>query len=480
MPAGPRYRAAMIREPSHEPNRATNRPPGRARLAAAFLAGAVTATITATALWSFAAPAPGGGAPAVPALGAARFRALDTFAHALSLIQASYVDPVDERELLYDAIAGMASQLDVHSAFLRPQRYQRLQEDTEGEFGDVGIGLAEGSIDPADPRRPPWPIVAEVAAGSPAAAAGVQPGDALVAIDGAVTAELRVVKLGAAAAAARLRGASGTRVTVSVARVGWRRPKALPMVRAQLKQPTVKQRVAGEVGVLTISRFSESTAADARAALTSLERAGARALVLDLRDNPGGIVDQAIAVADLFLEQGTIVSVRERSTTSRRAAHPGAVSLPLVALVDGGTASAAEIVAAALLDNGRATVAGEPTYGKGTVQTLFDLEDGAGLKVTTGRYLTPAGNQLESNGIRPHVKLERNILPNNQRAQAGKAAAGNVPDTSSSQTPSARAGNGATIAAGFDADPQLVAAVALARNFVRGPSRVERRGLAEP
>lgn len=129
-------------------------------------------------------------------------RALDTFAHALSLIQASYVDPVDERELLYDAIAGMASQLDVHSAFLRPQRYQRLQEDTEGEFGDVGISLAEGAIDPADPRRPPWPIVAEVAAASPAAAAGVQPGDALVAIDGAVTTKLRAVKLGAAAATA--------------------------------------------------------------------------------------------------------------------------------------------------------------------------------------------------------------------------------------------------------------------------------------
>lgn len=444
----------------------------RARTAAAFLAGAVTAT----AFWTFAAPA----APREPASSAARFRALDTFAHALSLIRSSYVDPVDERELLFDAIAGMASQLDVHSSFLRPQRYQRLQEDTEGEFGDAGIALREGAVDPADPRRPPWPIVVDVAAGSPAAAAGVQVGDALVAIDGQVTAEMRAVKIGARAAAGRLRGASGTRVVVSVARVGWRRPKSLTLVRAQLKQLTVKQRLAGDVGVLAISRFSESTAADARAALSALERGGAKALVLDLRDNPGGIVDQAIAVADLFLDSGVIVSVRERSATTRRTAHAGAVSLPLVALVDGGTASAAEIVAAALLDNGRATVVGEPTYGKGTVQTLFDLEDGAGLKVTTGRYLTPAGNQLESNGIRPHVKLERNIPPNNQRASAGNADAGNVPDTSSSQTPSARARNGATIAAGFDADPQLVAAVALARNFVRGPSRVERRGLAEP
>jgi carboxyl-terminal processing protease len=432
----------------------------RARLAAAFLAGSVTAT----AVWAFAAPEPGAG----PSPSSARYLALDTFAHALSLIQSSYVDPVDERELLYDAIAGMASQLDLHSAFLRPQRYQRLQEDTEGEFGDVGLSLIEGAIDPANPRRPPWPQVAEVAASSPAATAGVQVGDFLVAIDGASTAELRNVLLDAGASQARLRGASGTRVTVAVLRVGWRKPRPLPLVRIQQKLATVKQRRAGEVGVLTISRFSESTAADTRAALASLERAGARALVLDLRGNPGGVVDQAIAVADLFLDRGTIVSVRERSRTERRAAHAGAVTLPLVALVDGGTASAAEIVAAALLDNGRATIAGEPTYGKGTVQTLFDLEEGAGLKVTTGRYYTPAGNQLESNGIQPHVKLTRNIPD------------GNVPRMSSSQTPSARAQNGATLAAGFDDDPQLVAAVALARNSVRGSSRVDHRGPAEP
>lgn len=424
-----------------------------ARLAAAFLAGA----IASPALWTVAAPDP-----------SPRYRALDTFAHALSLIQASYVDPVDERELLYDAIAGMASELDVHSAFLRPQRYQRLQEDTEGEFGDVGLALGEGQIDPADPRRPPWPVVRDVAAGSPAATAGVQVGDHLVAIDGAPTAELRKVLSGAAASQTRLRGASGTRVEVSVLRVGWRRPRPLGLVRAQLKVATVRQRTAGDVGVLTITRFSESTAVDTRAALATLERASVRALVLDLRGNPGGVVDQAVAVADLFLERGTIVTVRERRGSQRRTAHAGAISLPLVALVDGGTGSAAEIVVAALLDNDRAVVAGERTYGKGTVQTLYDLEDGAGLKVTTGRYFTPAGNQLESNGIEPHVKLNGNIPD------------GNVPSMSSSQTPSARARNGATIAAGFDDDPQLVAAVALARNSVRGLPHVERRGPAEP
>jgi carboxyl-terminal processing protease len=428
-----------------------------ARLAAAFLAGA----IAATAVWSAAEPAP-----------SPRYRALDTFAHALSLIQASYVDPVDERELLYDAIAGMASQLDVHSAFLRPQRYQRLQEDTEGEFGDVGVVLGEGELDPSDPRRPPYPVVLEVAAASPAATAGVQVGDHLTAIDGAATAELQKVLSSAAVSQSRLRGASGTRVALSLLRVGWRRARTLELVRAQLKVATVRQRTSGEVGVLTITRFSESTAADVRAALSELERARVRALVLDLRGNPGGIVDQAVAVADLFLERGVIVTVRERQRVERRTAHAGAFSLPLVALVDGGTGSAAEIVVAALADNARAVVAGARTYGKGTVQTLYDLEDGAGLKVTTGRYFTPAGNQLESNGIEPHVKLNGNI-PDGNRGP-------NVPSTSSSQTPSARARNGATIAAGFDDDPQLVAAVALARNSVRGLPHAERRGPAEP
>lgn len=434
----------------------------RARLAAAFFAGAVVAT----ALWSAADPAPAAPSPST------RYRALDTFAHALSLIQSSYVDPVDERELLFDAIAGMASQLDVHSAFLRPQRYQRLQEDTEGEFGDVGIVLGEGSIDPADPRRPPWPVVLEVAPNSPAATAGVQIDDLLVAINGAATAERGKVLAGAALSQTRLRGASGTRVAVAVTRVGWRRPKQLELVRAQLRVATVRQRTSGDVGVLTITRFSESTAADVRAALASLERDKVRALVLDLRGNPGGIVDQAVAVADLFLERGTIVTVRERSRVERRAAHAGGNAWPMVALVDGGTGSAAEIVVAALAENGRAVVAGERTYGKGTVQTLYDLEDGAGLKVTTGRFLTPAGNQLESNGIEPHVKLNGNIPDANRGS--------NVPSTSSSQTPSARPRNGATIAAGFDDDPQLVAAVALARNSVRGLPHVERRGPAEP
>jgi carboxyl-terminal processing protease len=425
---------------------------GNARTLASFCAGAVVST----ALWTAAAPQPD------------RFRSLDAFAQALTTIASEYVEPTDERELLYDAIAGMTHNLDLHSTFLRPRRYQRLQEDTEGEFGDVGLALERREVDPADPRRPPWPRVTEVVASSPAQVVGVQVDDLLVAIDGQPTAEIHRSLGELEGWRARLRGATGTRVRVSVLRTGWRSPKELVIVRTKLKMPTVRQRAVGDVGVLSIARFSESTAGDARLALAALGRAGAAGLVLDLRDNPGGVVDQAVAVADLFLERGTIVTIRQRRGSERRSAHPGAFVGPVVVLVDGGTASAAEIVAAALGDNHRATIAGEPTYGKGTVQTLYDLVDGAGLKITTGRYYTPAGNQLESNGIQPHVKLNSDIPDPN------------VPRMSSSQTPSASAPNGATIARGFDDDPQLVAAVALARNLVRGWPPAERRGPAEP
>jgi carboxyl-terminal processing protease len=413
-----------------------------------------------TALWTAATPERGERGD--------RYRSLDAFAQALTLIESSYVDPRPERELIYDAIAGMAHNLDVHSTFLPPRRYQRLQEDTEGEFGDVGVTLIDSPVDAADPRRPPWPVVTWVSEGSPAEVAGIQVGDRLVAVNAVSTARPGSTLANADTWRSRLRGASGTRVRVTVSRVGWRTPREFAVIRAQLKVATVRQRALGEVGILTISQFSESTAADTRLALASLERASVRAVVLDLRANPGGLVDQAVAVADFFLDQGVIVTVRQRQGVERKTAHLGSFRGVLVALVDGGTASAAEIVASALMDNQRATVVGETTYGKGTVQSLYALAGGAGIKLTTGRYYTPAGNLLESNGIQPHVKVNRNIPDRNVRR------------TSSSQTPSAGVQNGATIALGFDDDPQLVAAVALARNFLRELSLVERRGLAKP
>jgi carboxyl-terminal processing protease len=356
--------------------------------AAAFVAGAVVATAV-TAL-------------AVPK-DVTRFRAFDAFAQSLALVEGNYVDSVDEQALLRDATRGMLHNLDVHSTYLPPNRYQKVRQDTEGEFGGVGVVLAPGFVDDARPSVPPYPIVDEVAPGSPAEVAGLVEDDRVVSIDGVPTAEAGHELKEAGAWEAKLRGPSGTRVTLAILRVGWKDPRAFTLVRAQVKQPSVHARVLEpHVGYLKIARFAEATAADVAAALADLKQhAGLGALVLDLRNDPGGIVDQAIAVADLFLDGGTIVTIRgRRGSVETQSAHKGGpgVGVPIIALVDQGTASAAEILAAALHDHGRARLVGLPTYGKGTVQTFYDLEDGSGLKLTTARYLTPKATRWNPRG----------------------------------------------------------------------------------
>ncbi|HEY4055465.1 MAG TPA: S41 family peptidase [Kofleriaceae bacterium] len=407
---------------------------------AAFGAGVVVATAAA--------------ALAVPR-DVGRFKAIDSFAQALSTVETSYVDPVDENELLYNAARGMLNNLDPHSTFLPPQRYQQLRQDTEGEFGTVGLTLYPGEVDEARPRVPPYPGIDEIQDGSPADVAGLQVDDKVTAIDQAPTAEVGRELRDAGAWETRLRGASGTRVTVSVIRAGWKEPRTFTLVRAQLKQPSVKSSVLEKgIGYLAITRFSEATSTDVAAALASLKQQGAlESLVLDLRNDPGGLVDQSILVADQFLDSGTIVSIKGRNGTETQSAHKGgaAINVPITIMVDQGTASAAEILASSLRDNGRAKLLGEQTYGKGTVQTFFDLEDGAGLKLTTARYYTPKGNSLESKGLIPDIKVG-SFTPDEIVAGSGSGS-GAAPGTS------------ATIKE--PDDPQLAAALKTARQAVR-------------
>ncbi|HEY4238833.1 MAG TPA: S41 family peptidase [Kofleriaceae bacterium] len=403
----------------------------RASHVAAFAAGAVAA---AALVRSHAAPAPD----------VARFKTLDAFAQALATVETSYVDPVEERKLVYDAVRGMLHNLDPHSTFLPPNRYEALRQNTEGEFGGVGLTLAPGELDEARPSVPPFPSVDEIVRGSPADVAGLQLDDKITAIDGQPTAEAGKELRDAGAWEQALRGPSGTRVTLSILRVGWHEPKPFAIVRAQVKQPTVKEKTLEPgIGYLAITHFSESTGADVAAALGRLGKLDA--LVLDLRANPGGLVDQSVAVADQFLDDGVIVTQRGRGgTTETQTAHKGglATSVPVVAIVDGGTASAAEILAAALHDHKRATLVGLPTYGKGTVQTFFDLDDGSGLKLTTARYYTPAGNSLESKGIAPDVRVDA-LTP--EVIVAGSGAASTTDATINAD------------------DPQLAAAITIAR-----------------
>ena len=407
---------------------------------AAFVAGAILATATL--------------AIAVPK-DTTRFRTFDAFAQSLSLIEANYVDNVDEQALLRDAQRGMLHNLDVHSTYLPPNRYQKMRQDTEGEFGGIGVVLAPGFIDDARPGVPPYPIVDEVSENSPASVAGIQLDDRVVAIDGAATAEAGKELKEAGAWEAKLRGASGTRVAISVVRVGWKDPHVFTLVRAQVKQATVHSKLLEpRIGYLQISRFSEATSNDVAVALASLRKQNALGvLVLDLRGDPGGLVDQSVLVADQFLDGGTIVTIRGRKgSIETQTAHKGGlgVGVPIIAIVDGGTASAAEILTAALRDHDRAKVIGLPTYGKGTVQTFYDLDDGSGLKLTTARYFTPKGNSLESKGIVPDVRVEA-FTPEEIVAGGGSGS-----------------GTGATINdAGAD-DPQLTAAVQHARAALHG------------
>jgi carboxyl-terminal processing protease len=416
----------------------------RATHVATFVAGA----ITATALLAFAVPKD-----------VARFRAFDAFAQALAVIETNYVDTVDEQRLLADAMRGMLHNLDVHSTYLPAKRYEKVRQDTEGEFGSVGVVLAPGFIDDARPSVPPYPIIDELQPGSPAAVAGIQVDDRVVAIDGTPTAAAGKELKEAGAWEAKLRGASGTRVTLSILRTGWKDPRGFTLVRAQVKQQSVSWKVLEpRIGYLQISRFVEATGADVTAALAELRTKNALSvLVLDLRDDPGGIVDQAILVADQFLDSGTIVTIRGRKgSVETQSAHKGgaATSVPIIVLVDQGTASASEILAAALRDHGRAKLIGLPTYGKGTVQTFYDLDDGAGLKLTTARYLTPNGNFLESKGLTPDVRIDA-FAP--EEIVAG---------------PGAGSGSGATInETDEDDDPQLAAAIKMAKQTLRGVNK---------
>jgi len=303
------------------------------------------------------------------------------------------------QELLQLALDAMIQTLDPHSGFLNPDDYKNLRQDSEGSFGGIGIeiGLRKGFLT----------IIAPIE-GTPAQRAGLQSQDRITAID-------HVDTLGQSTmwAVQRLRGQIGTSVMVTIKRAGREKPFDVTLVREKIEAVAIKAKMLpGNLGYVRLIQFNARTAADLKDALRNFDHQpkGLRALILDLRDNPGGLLDQAVAVADEFLPSGLIVNTigrgvlqdRERFATGR-GGHP---QVPLVVLVNGGSASASEIVAGALKDHNRATVIGLQTFGKGSVQSILELRNGTGLRLTTALYYTPSGASIQAFGITPHIRFD--------------------------------------------------------------------------
>ncbi len=320
------------------------------------------------------------------------------FAEVLERVKRDYVEPIDDAALLESAIRGMVSDLDPHSEYLDASEYRDIRISTTGSYTGVGIEVAE--ID--DAIRVISPV-----AGSPAARAGIRSGDELVAVDGLFLDDGRIKET-----MGMLRGPVGSKVTLSVLRD----EKVIDheMRRQIIRVASVhKEFLSPSYGYVRVNQFTENTARELSVAVDELQDANAgmlEGLVLDLRNNPGGVLDSAVDVSDLFLDSGVIVSADGRSVESRftRSAHRGDIldGSPLVVLVNSGSASASEIVAGALQDHNRATIVGSPTFGKGLVQTVMPLSKGRAIKLTTSRYYTPSGDSIHKVGVIPDVLVD--------------------------------------------------------------------------
>jgi len=351
-----------------------------------------------------------GAAIVIPAHGndeAAIYRQLDLFSDALERVRDNYVTPVDDKKLVSYAIGGMVSSLDPHSAYMDPKSLADLQSTTKGSFGGIGIEVTmEGGlvkvVTPMD--------------GTPAAKAGIRAGDYIAAIDGTAVEGMKLEE-----ASDKMRGPAGTPITLSVIRPGTKKPFEVKLTRAIVEVDNVRWHAEGDVGYIRIPGFNEKTAEGLEHAIAEMKKQiglGLKGYVVDLRNDPGGLFDQAVRVSSDFLDGGEVVSMRGRrpEQTIRVDAKQGGDltgGKPLVVLINAGSASASEIVAGALQDHKRATIVGMVSFGKGSVQTVIPLREGA-LRLTTARYFTPSGRSIQAQGIIPDIAVaqgDENELP---------------------------------------------------------------------
>lgn len=340
------------------------------------------------------------GRPDVSAAGAStNYQELQLFTDVLTIVKHSYVEDVSIKDLIYGAIDGMLASLDPHSGFMPPEIYKEMKVDTLGEFGGLGIEISvrDGILTIVSPIED-----------TPASRAGLEAGDQILKIEDQYTKELEIMQ-----AVHLMRGLPGTSITITVMRATFEKPREFTLQREIIKVKSVKSKtLESGFGYIRLAQFQEHSGEDLNKALIALraENSGnLQGLVLDLRNNPGGLLDQAVAVADQFIADGLIVYTEGREedakmefSATKNGTEP---DYPLVVLINGGSASASEIVAGALQDHGRAVIMGVQSFGKGSVQTIIPLSDESGLRLTTAKYYTPKGTSIQARGIAPDIEV---------------------------------------------------------------------------
>jgi len=333
--------------------------------------------------------------------GGSDYESIELFTDVLSIVKKSYVEEVDTKKLIYGAINGMLTSLDPHSSFMPPDTYKEMKIDTKGAFGGLGIEITikDGLLTVISPIED-----------TPAFKAGIKAGDQILKIDDKFTKDLTITD-----AVKKMRGVKGTKVTLTIMREGLDKTKEFVLERDIIQVKSVKSKVLDDgYGYVRISQFQEKTDDDLEKALKNLqsEQKPLKGLVLDLRNDPGGLLDQAVRVCEHFIDEGKLIVYtegREKDSKMRFTSRKGGKepNYPIVVLINSGSASASEIVAGCLQDHKRAVVMGTQSFGKGSVQTIIPLSDNSGLRLTTARYFTPSGRSIQAKGITPDITAEK-------------------------------------------------------------------------